>query len=87
MILHVSMRTASGRRPTMPLTPRQREVLDAIIDFITDKGYPPSVRDLQSLLKIASPNGVVCHLTALEKKGMIERDAMRSRGIRLLCST
>lgn len=55
------------------LTERQREVLDEIRWCIIEQARPPSVRELMQLLHVDSPNGVVCHLKALERKGFIKR--------------
>jgi len=65
------------------LTKRQREVLDFIRDKIEGRGYGPTVREIGEAFGIASPNGVMCHLKALEKKGLITREANRSRAIQL----
>lgn len=65
------------------LTPRQREVLQAILDYRAEKGYAPSIRELGRMLGISSLRGVTVHLTALEKKGWIEREST-SRSIRIL---
>lgn len=65
------------------LTPRQREVLDFIREKIDGRGYGPTVREIGERFKIASPNGVMCHLKALEKKGLISREPNRSRAIQL----
>lgn len=65
------------------LTARQREVLQAILDYRAEKGYAPSIRELGKMLGISSLRGVTVHLTALEKKGWIEREST-SRSIRIL---
>ena len=65
------------------LTPRQREVLEALREFQARKGYPPSIRELGKILGISSLRGVTIHLDAIERKGWIER-ASTSRSIRLL---
>lgn len=65
------------------LTKRQGEVLDFIRDKIESRGYGPTVREIGEQFAIASPNGVMCHLKALEKKGLITREANRSRAIQL----
>lgn len=65
------------------LTNRQRDVLDFIRDKIESRGYGPTVREIGEAFDIASPNGVMCHLKALEKKGLITREANRSRAIQL----
>lgn len=65
------------------LTGRQEEVLDFIKSFLNDNGYPPTVRDIAGQLRIISLNAVRRHLQALEKKGCIQVEAGKSRGIRL----
>ena len=57
------------------LTPKQREIYHFICRYIQDEGYPPAIRDIGKEFGIVSPNGVMCHLKALEKKGFINRDA------------
>jgi repressor LexA len=56
------------------ITKRQHEILDFIRDKIENRGFPPSIREIGEAFEIASPNGVMCHLKALEKKGFIERN-------------
>ena len=65
------------------LTSRQRDVLDFIREKIDGRGYGPTVREIGEAFEIASPNGVMCHLKALEKKGLISREPNRSRAIQL----
>ena len=65
------------------LTDRQREVYEFIRDKIRSRGYGPTVREIGLHFSISSPNGVMCHLKALEKKGLIEREANMSRAITL----
>lgn len=69
--------------PTDQLTTRQREVFDMIYEQIVNRGYGPTVREIADQFNIASPNGVVCHLKALEKKGLIVRSPNKSRAIEL----
>lgn len=66
----------------LPLTPRQREVFDFIVDFADRHGYWASVRDIQMGIGAASPNGAVCHLVPLRKKGFITWDERTARSIR-----
>ena len=56
------------------LTKRQREVYEFIREKIRGRGYGPTVREIGKAFGISSPNGVMCHLLALEKKGMITRE-------------
>lgn len=65
------------------LTERQLAIYEFIRDKIRNRGYGPTVREIGAAFHIASPNGVVCHLRALENKGMIIRDPGRSRAIQL----
>ncbi|QEG32921.1 transcriptional repressor LexA [Bythopirellula goksoeyrii] len=65
------------------LTQRQRKVFDFIRDKIDGRGYGPTVREIGEQFKINSPNGVMCHLKALEKKGLITREPNMSRAIQL----
>jgi repressor LexA len=65
------------------LTERQQEVYEFIRDKIRGRGYGPTVREIAAQFGIQSPNGVVCHLKALEKKGLITREPNMSRAIQL----
>jgi repressor LexA len=56
------------------LTPKQQQIYEFIRNYIQDKGYPPAIRDIGKHFEIVSPNGVMCHLKALQKKGFIQRD-------------
>jgi len=55
------------------LTDRQKHVYEFIHDKITNRGYGPTVREIGEEFNISSPNGVMCHLKALEKKGAARR--------------
>jgi len=65
------------------LTTRQRVIYEFIKDKILNRGYGPTVREIGTNFKIRSPNGVMCHLKALEKKGLITREAHMSRAIQI----
>jgi len=65
------------------LTSRQREVYEFIRGKILGRGYGPTVREIGDNFHISSPNGVMCHLKALEKKGLIIREPNMSRAIQL----
>ena len=68
---------------TDSLTERQRNVYEFIRDKIVNRGYGPTVREIGEEFGISSPNGVMCHLKALEKKGLIKRSPNKSRAIEL----
>lgn len=62
---------------------RQQAVLDCIEACIREKGYGPTVREICHDLGLSSPSTVHVHLKALEKKGLIKRDPLKSRSISL----
>ncbi len=72
---------ATQTKPT--LTTRQKEIYDFLKDKIINRGYGPTVREIGNQFGIRSPNGVMCHLKALEKKGLITRESHMSRAIQL----
>ena len=63
------------------LTDRQLEVLRFIARQIEDQGYPPTIREIGEALEIRSTNGVNDHLKALERKGFLSRDPVKSRAL------
>ena len=66
------------------LTDRQREIYDFIREKIESRGYGPTVREIGTAFEIKSPNGVMCHLNALVKKGLILREGHSARAIQLV---
>lgn len=66
-----------------PLTSRQQAVLAFIEDTVRTAGSPPSVREIATHFRIASPKGVTDHLAALERKGYLTREPGQARNIRL----
>ncbi len=65
------------------LTTRQQTIFDLIREKIIEEGYGPTIREIAEVMGYSSPNGVVCHLKALEKKGLINRASHKSRSITL----
>jgi repressor LexA len=63
------------------LTDRQLEVLRFIAREIEERGYPPTIREIGEALDIRSTNGVNDHLKALERKGFLSRDPVKSRAL------
>jgi repressor LexA len=61
----------------------QKRIYDFIVTYIKEEGMPPTNREIGSAMKIASTGHVDYHLTMLEKKNLIEREAKKSRGIKL----
>ena len=69
------------------LSTKQQAILDFLRQFIRDKDYPPSIRDIQLGCKISSTSVVDYNLKALERLGHIRRDREVSRAIELLDGT
>ncbi len=65
------------------LTNRQADILEMINETVTKNGFAPSIREIADAFEISSPNGVVCHLKALERKGYLSRRKTKSRAIEL----
>lgn len=65
------------------LTERQKKVLAFIEKHRSRYGYPPTMREIADHIGAKWSHGVERHLQALEKKGFIKREAVKSRGIRL----
>lgn len=68
----------------LPLTSRQKEILEYLGSHTRDFGYPPTVREICRATGLKSPRSVSQHLQALERKGYIHRGKDKSRAIRFL---
>jgi repressor LexA len=68
------------------LTQRQQDILDFIAASIDRRGYPPTLREIGEHFGIRSTNGVSDHLKALEKKGFLAREDLKSRAMRPMAS-
>ncbi|NOY55530.1 MAG: transcriptional repressor LexA [Actinobacteria bacterium] len=69
------------------LTGRQREILDLIRSTVTDRGYPPSVREIGQALGLRSPSTVHSHLSSLVRAGYLRRDPTKPRAIEVIDPT
>ena len=70
----------------MPLTKRQREILDFLTGYVSDRGYAPSFEEIASRFDYSSLATVHEHLSNLERKGYIRRSYNESRAIEILPS-
>ena len=68
----------------LPLTKRQREILDYLNEFIQQHGYAPSLEEIGRRFGLSSLATVHKHLTNLQEKGFIKRAWNRSRSVELL---
>ena len=66
------------------LSAKQRRILGFIDHFLVDRGYPPTIRDIQSGCGVSSTSVVDYNLNILENRGYIRRHSEVSRGIKLL---
>lgn len=64
-----------------PLTDRQRQILNFILEQIDRRGIPPTIREIGARFGISSPNGVRDHLLALQRKGYLKRNPEKSRSL------
>jgi repressor LexA len=67
-----------------PLSKMERRILDYLIDYLKRNTYQPSIREIGRRFGIKSTKTVSEHLQALADKGYIEREASRSRGVRIV---
>jgi repressor LexA len=63
------------------LTPRQREILQVIEQFQSERGFPPSVREIGQAVGLTSPSTVHAHLASLQRRGYLKRDSTKPRAI------
>lgn len=68
----------------LPLTKRQREILNYLSDFIQQHGYAPSLEEVGRRFGLSSLATVHKHLTNLQEKGFIKRAWNRSRSVELV---
>lgn len=66
------------------LSHKQISILNFIKDELQSKGYPPSVREICKAVDLKSTSTVHGHLSRLEKKGYLRRDATKPRAIEIL---
>lgn len=66
-----------------PLSVRQQQIFDFIVEEIQRRGYAPTVREIVSHVGDKSPTSVHRHLKTLESRGYLIREANKSRSIRL----
>ena len=67
----------------MPTTKRQQEVLDMIEKLTTDNGMRPTFREVAKPFGF-TPNGIMCHLDALQKKGLVRWEPTLSRTLQII---
>jgi repressor LexA len=63
------------------LTPRQQRILEHLRDFMEQRGYPPSMREIGEAVGLTSSSSVAHQLKVLEEKGFVRRDPNRPRAL------
>jgi len=66
------------------LSPKQERIINFVTEFLDDKGYPPTIRDIAAGCEISSTSVVAYNLNKLEQAGYIRRHSDISRGIKFL---
>jgi repressor LexA len=69
---------------TKRLSDKQKRIQNYITRFISDNGYPPSIREIQQACRISSTSVVDYNLNILENRGVLERRSDVSRGIKMV---
>ncbi len=72
------------RVSTKKLSERQKNILKYIEDYVDERGYPPSIREIGDKVGISSTSVVDYNLRVLEREGRIRRDREVSRGLELV---
>jgi repressor LexA len=63
-------------------TDRQKRILEVILEFTAEQGYPPSVREIGERVGLSSSSTIHAHLKTLERRGLISRDPTKPRALR-----
>jgi repressor LexA len=69
------------------LSERQRNILKYIQEYVDERGYPPSIREIGDRVGISSTSVVDYNLRALERDGYIRRDREVSRGLEVVAAS
>jgi len=67
-----------------PVSERQEKILTYIRQVTRARNYPPSVREIGEAVGLSSSSTVHNHLNQLERRGLIRRDASKSRTVQLV---
>ena len=68
---------------SLPITKRQKEVLDFIKKFINEKGYSPTLEEIKKKLKLSAVSTIHQHINALISKGYIKKFDNLARAIEI----
>lgn len=79
-------RLPDGLPDAAGLTPRQRRVLEVIMNSVSRRGYPPSMREIGEAVGLTSTSSVAHQLASLQRKGFLKRDPNRPRAVEVVMS-
>jgi repressor LexA len=68
---------------TTSVTPRQQRILDFIAQTVSDRGYPPTVREIGEAVGLTSSSSVHAQLANLERMGLLHKDPTKPRAVTL----
>ena len=66
------------------ITPRQKELLEIIYNYIKNEGYPPTFDEMRDKLKVVSNQSIIDLLGKLEKQNIIKRNLSLARSVAIL---
>ena len=66
------------------LTKKQQQIMDCILSYVNERGYPPTIRELCDMVGLSSTSSVSSHLDTLEEKGYIRRTSSKNRAIEVV---
>ena len=73
-----------SKKPADNITDNQRKILEFINKEVKEKGYPPSVREICRAVGFKSTSTVHTYLQRLKKEGLIQKDPLKTRAIRVV---
>lgn len=79
----IQLSNEGGIAMPAPLTPKQAEIYDFILQYTKEHGYPPSVREIGAAVQLKSPSTVHFHMKKLEAEGYIHKADGKTRAISL----
>lgn len=63
------------------ISEKQQQILEYIVSFTAERGYPPSVREIGAAMGLRSTSTVHSHLEALRQAGLLDRDERKTRAL------
>ncbi len=66
------------------VTERQQQIFDFVAEYVDQRGYPPTVREIGEKVGLASPSTVHAHLANLERAGLLRRDPTKPRALEIV---